>query len=87
MPFKSLVSEKDHEKVANSTFDVLLTNHNGTTSGGAVQVGPRDLSPHAKIIITTIYVLGVLGNLLALYILHKERKTRYKNTKHTLMLR
>lgn len=70
---------------ANSTAHLLLTPAaNITAAGLVIESGP---SPVARVVILISYVLGVVGNLAALYTLHKERKTRYRNKKHTLMLR
>ncbi|KAK6641459.1 hypothetical protein RUM44_013171 [Polyplax serrata] len=47
----------------------------------------RHLSVTGQTIVTTSYAVGVIGNLAALYIIHKEKKLKYKNKKHSLMLR
>ncbi|XKL61801.1 hypothetical protein PGB90_001634 [Kerria lacca] len=50
----------------------------------------KNISPHLsltqEIIITTLYLLGISGNLLALIFLCKK-KTRPKNQRHRLMLK
>lgn len=45
----------------------------------------RTLSVTREVLITVTYVLGAIGNIVALYILHRSARTR--NTKHVLMLR
>lgn len=47
----------------------------------------RHLSVTGQAIVTTSYAIGVIGNLAALYIIHKEKKLKYKNKKHSLMLK
>ena len=47
----------------------------------------RHLSVTGQVIVTTSYAIGVIGNLTALYIIHKEKKLKYKNKKHSLMLK
>lgn len=46
----------------------------------------RHLSVAGQSIVTVSYAIGIIGNLTALFILHKEKKTKYKNKKHLLML-
>lgn len=44
----------------------------------------RYISVFSQIIVTTSYIIGAIGNIVALYILYKSAKIR--NRKHTLML-
>lgn len=46
----------------------------------------RHLSVPGQSIVTASYAIGIIGNLTALLILHKEKTTKYKNKKHLLML-
>lgn len=47
----------------------------------------RYLSVEYQVIITCSYVFGIVGNLAALYILSAEKRGKFKNRKHVLMLR
>lgn len=47
----------------------------------------RHMSVTAQVIVTISYTIGVIGNLAALYILQKGKKLKFKNKKHSLMLK
>lgn len=53
-------------------------------SNTTTQIIPR-MSVSREVLINLTYVLGVLGNLAALWILYRSSRTR--NSKHILMLR
>lgn len=46
----------------------------------------RHLSVPGQTIVTASYIFGIIGTLTALFILRKDKKTKYKNKKHLLML-
>lgn len=70
-------------------------NHSASnvSTGEVVSLGPgvtgkdvaRHLPPHLQVIITILYILGILGNAAALYIITKSGTQRYR--KQTFMLR
>lgn len=47
----------------------------------------RHLSVTGQTIVTTLYLIGIIGNVAAFYILNKEKKMKHKNKKHSLMLK
>lgn len=76
-------------ELLNGTMGLVMTTSSPVPSTGeqdVLQTPTRHLSITGQVVITTIYMVGVLGNVAALgFLLRSESKPR--NPKHALMLR